>query len=508
MAVSIDDAFQHVGSMGRYQIRLVAMFLFCAFCAFGFQALLITFIAAEPGWTCAENSTACNFTEVQKPGSDMYKKRCDMNRSDWEFTKEFNSAVTQWELVCDRSILQSVSTSSIFAGWLLGAIVLSWVSDKTGRRKVAYFGSLLIIAFALLGAASPYFWMFVLCRAIVGFGIGGTSLNQFVLITEFVGPQHRNLAGTLVWFAWTFSYMALALFAYFLRDWQILTIVVSVTGIPFVLFWWFIPESVRWLLVKGRVMEGERILKDVAEFNKKEPLNEPLLVTANADCAPTASFFDLFRDRKMARLTIILWVAWAVNSMVYYGVSLSSPSLGGNMYFNFFLTSIIEIPSNGAAIYVMKKFGRKKSTVIPMILASFAAIGAVLLMKDTSDKGFYAGRIIMAMLAKFFILISFDSIYVYSAELLPTVVRNLGMGTASACGRAGSFLSSYVVWLERVHKLLPYGVMAAASLVAGLLCILLPETKDQPMPEVLEREPSEIELIPQEDSNQNKKQII
>lgn len=194
MAIPIDKAFEYVGSMGRYQIRLVAMFLFCAFFVMGFQTLLITFIAAEPGWTCVENSTVCNFTGIHKPGSKYYKKRCDMRRNDWEYTKEFNSVVDQvnmlkvipdcfdiyqhlfcliqWDLVCDRSILQSVSTSSIFAGWFLGAIVLSWVSDKTGRRKVAYFGSLLIVAFALLSSGAPYFWLFVLCRAVVGFGIG------------------------------------------------------------------------------------------------------------------------------------------------------------------------------------------------------------------------------------------------------------------------------------------------------------------------------------------------
>ena len=45
-----------------------------------------------------------------------------------------------------------------------------------------------------------------------------------------------------------------------------------------------------------------------------------------------------------------------INSMVYYGVSLSSPSLGGNIYLNFFLTSVIEIPANYAAIWCMNKY--------------------------------------------------------------------------------------------------------------------------------------------------------
>lgn len=39
--------------------------------------------------------------------------------------------------------------------------------------------------------------------------------------------------------------------------------------------------------------------------------------------------------------------------MVYYGVSFSTPTLGGNMYLNFFLASIIEIPANYVAIWAL-----------------------------------------------------------------------------------------------------------------------------------------------------------
>ena len=42
-----------------------------------------------------------------------------------------------------------------------------------------------------------------------------------------------------------------------------------------------------------------------------------------------------------------------VNGIVYYGVSFSTPTLGGNMYLNFFLTSVIEFPANFVAIWIM-----------------------------------------------------------------------------------------------------------------------------------------------------------
>lgn len=39
--------------------------------------------------------------------------------------------------------------------------------------------------------------------------------------------------------------------------------------------------------------------------------------------------------------------------MVYYGVSFSTPTLGGNIYLNFFLNSVIEIPANIVGIWAM-----------------------------------------------------------------------------------------------------------------------------------------------------------
>ena len=108
MAITIDEAFEQIGSMGCYQIRLLAIFVFCAFSVVGFQALLITFIAAEPGWKCADNSTACNLTGVHRPASKHYNFRCDLDRSDWEFTDDYTSAVTQvsWVACVEYSLFE------------------------------------------------------------------------------------------------------------------------------------------------------------------------------------------------------------------------------------------------------------------------------------------------------------------------------------------------------------------------------------------------------------------
>ncbi|CAH3192868.1 unnamed protein product, partial [Porites evermanni] len=327
-----------------------------------------------------------------------------------------------WDLICDKSILGSVSSSVIFVGWLLGNVLLGWISDKFGRRKPLYFTVCLAAVFGFAGAFSPLFWLFVSARFVVGFMLGGSGLVQFALITELVGVQHRHSAGIISFFAWATSLMTIPLFAYFIRDWKLLNTVLSALGLPSLFFWWLIPESPRWLLVKGKVEQAEKGLAEIARFNGKEMPQEPLLAPVDGEKS-SGGFRDLFATLKMSRITLVSWFGWFVNSMVYYGVSLSAPVLGGNMYLNFFLISALEVPANYATIFCNRKFGRKKTVIVPMVLAALASMGAVLLTRNTAETGFFVGRILMALTAKFFITVSFNAIYVFSAELFPTVVR-------------------------------------------------------------------------------------
>lgn len=52
--------------------------------------------------------------------------------------------------------------------------------------------------------------------------------------------------------------------------------------------------------------------------------------------------------------------------------------------------------------------------------------------------------ITLAMVGKLCITGAFDSLYVFSAEIFPTVVRNAGMGSSSAAARVGSMIAPYI----------------------------------------------------------------
>ena len=90
---------------------------------------------------------------------------------------------------------------------------------------------------------------------------------------------------------------------------------------------------------------------------------------------------------------------------------------------------------------------------------------------------------VAAMIGKSGVAASFALTYVYTAELLPTVVRTGGMGLVSMFARVGGVLAPMIVMLPGD---LPFLLFAVASFVAGLVILSLPETLGLPLPETVE----------------------
>lgn len=490
MALSIDEVLEKIGSLGLFQIRIILALSYMEWFNSGWQTMVVVFTVAEPPWHCVANSSNCTLTGSFKPGQENYGYRCNIPREQWEFDDDFTSVVTEYDLVCDRKFFASLTSSMVFAGWFIGAFIAGFVADRYGRKPYMFVTAFSLSVFGLLSAFPRVFWFYLLMRFLTGIGKGAVVLCLFVIATEYVGVRHRHVSGTSMWFSWTISLMTLSPMAYWLRDWRTLSIALGVVGLPVIFTWWVVPESARYLMLKGKVKEVEQILRKVARVNRKEYPEEPLIdPTANGSKdVRLGDIRDLFSNKHYTFKTLIGWICWITAAMVYYGVSLGSPDLGGSLYVNFVLISVVEFPGNIAAIWMMGRIGRKRTVVLTMILAAVSALGSVLLtMYDPgNDKGFYAGRIIMAMIAKFLIMITFDALYTYTAELYPTTVRNTALGSSIAIGRIGAFSAPFIVTLNRVHPLLPYGIMGILSLVAGLLYSTLPETKGRPTQEVIE----------------------
>ncbi|XP_041364045.1 solute carrier family 22 member 21-like isoform X2 [Gigantopelta aegis] len=180
------------------------------------------------------------------------------------------SFVTEWDLVCRKNYLAELSTTVYMAGAAVGSVLLAPFSDRFGRKwmMLGCFWAQNALGFSL--AWSDSIFTFTALRFFVGALYVTTSITSFVMMIEVFPSSHRMMPSVLMQGFWSAGVMTFALFGYFVQDWRKLEMVIALPSIVTVVYAWLLPESILWLISKGRVEEAERVLRTAAKTNRKE----------------------------------------------------------------------------------------------------------------------------------------------------------------------------------------------------------------------------------------------
>ncbi|KAM0791074.1 hypothetical protein ACM66B_004365 [Microbotryomycetes sp. NB124-2] len=166
---------------------------------------------------------------------------------------------------------------------LPGTIFLAWVADKYGRKMVGYIAGVFMLAGAVFGGCAQNVGQLIGSRVFLGFGTAGAMMCAASLIPEIAHPRVRAKAGG---FLTTFFYVG-SIFASWLTfamvyqtklgswGWRIPNLVQGLGPVVFLAGLYFVPESPRWLISKGREEEAHRIL---AEFHANGKLDDDLVM--------------------------------------------------------------------------------------------------------------------------------------------------------------------------------------------------------------------------------------
>ncbi|KAM3844920.1 organic cation/carnitine transporter 2-like isoform 4-T4 [Vipera latastei] len=396
-------------------------------------------------------------------------------------------AFGKWKLVCDNDWKAPLTVSLLFVGVLLGSFISGQLSDRFGRKNVLFITMGIQTAFSFLQIFSTSWEMFSVLFLIVGMGQISNYVAAFVLGAEILGKSIRIIYGTLgVCIFYAFGYMMLPLGAYFIRDWRLLLVALTIPGLLYFPLWWYIPESPRWLLSQGRIQEAEDIIRKAAERNHviapEVIFDLAELQALNSQVQQSCSILDLVRTPNIRSITIMSVILWMVISIGYFGLSLDTPNLHGDIYLNCFLSAVIEIPAYTISWLLLQYLPRRYSMAGVLFLG-----GCVLLFIQFVPAHLHVLSIILVMIGKFGITSSFSMVYVYTAELYPTIVRNMGVGASSMASRIGSILSPYFVYLGAYDRFLPYILMGSLTVLAGILTLFLPESYGTPLPDTIEQ---------------------
>ncbi|XP_077870425.1 organic cation transporter protein-like [Saccoglossus kowalevskii] len=405
-----------------------------------------------------------------------------------------SSVVTEWDLVCDRAWLREMARSSVYAGSLVGSLILSPLSDKFGRRPVIFIG-LLVNVFAGIGSAlSPFFQVFVAFQFVSGITFCSVFTTSYIYVQEWVGPSTRSFVGCTISLSHVLSMFVLAAISYFVLEWRALQLLISIPQSTILAYWWFVPESPRWLISQGRVKEAEVIIMKAARINKSDlcPLL-PMQGSWKVELETTKksvvdeqryTVFDLFRTATLRKVTLNVFFQWIAACMVYYGLTLNIELLPGNPYLNFCLSGLVEIPANLFSMVLMERLGRPKALCLYFTTAGVGCIASALVPKVTLILRIVSTS--LAVLGKLGATAAFYSSWVYATELFPTVLRNTGVGAAVCIARFGGFSVPFVSLLSKYWKPSVFIVYGGVSVFAGLLVLFLPETKNKHLPTTIQ----------------------
>jgi len=340
---------------------------------------------------------------------------------------------------------------SVLAVGTLGALPLATLADRFGRRRLIAAG---VAGFSLVTLASAYvpsladlafLRLFAVCFEVLVIGVAtaliveeapagsrGQAVSVLALLSG-LGTGITVIAYPLVAPHWRWLFMAGG---------------AGLVAAPFI--WWLLPE--------GRTWQGVRVTGSAIRLLMQPPWRRRIVVLA-------AMF---------ALLAVLLEPAGLLYTL-YASVVLSWSPV--QISFLIVVSGTAGAVSYLAGGYLTDRFGRRG----PAIALTVATAAATSLSFATSTVGFFVGNVLWSAFAS----AGTPVFGAWSGELFPTRARATAEAAIALAGAIGSIVGLQAVALLSASAGLGGAIeLEGIAAVAGaLLLFLLPETKQQPLPE-------------------------
>ncbi|MDB5363267.1 MAG: hypothetical protein JWO51_4564 [Rhodospirillales bacterium] len=377
--------------------------------------------------------------------------------------------------------VDKASFGSIFGagnfGYMLGALLLSSLGDRLGRRRLILFGVFLFSIFTLAAAYGSSLLELSVLRFVAGIGLGGAVPNAIALTVEYAPRGTKATRIALLYVAYTLGGVAAGLLsARLLSDygWTIIFQIGGWGGLAMgVLLLAFLPESARFLAQRRpddpalrRIVQRMRpglVLPADAQFSvAEEPVRR----------VPVAA---LFQDGRRP-VTLLLWLAYITGIMALQFMTSWLPTLiagtGISVSLAVFTASLFHVGGTIGNVSVGWLTDRKGIRTIA--LGFLVAVPVVAIMGPAST----SVPLLMAtvLTAGFFIVGSHNGLNAVAGIIYPTWMRSTGAGWTTGVGRIGSIigpvLGGFLISLDLPISLLFLCVTVPVAISAGAMGLL------------------------------------
>jgi putative MFS transporter len=363
--------------------------------------------------------------------------------------------------------LQFISLT--FVGMTIGALVTGFLGDRFGRR-FTYQINLLIFGLASLAAAfAQDMTQLITCRFVQGLGLGAEIVVGYSTLTEFVPPRTRGRWLSFMAFLVVAGFPVTALLGYLIIPsfgWRPMFII---AGVGSLIVWYLrknLPESPRWLELKGRTAEAETLMQSIEKEVKASAGALPPAARPAAVRHLTAS--AMLRPPILQRMIVGSWALITINTLIF-GFVIFLPQFflrqGLTIASSLAYTLVLSIASVGGCAlgaYLADFIGRRWSIIgasIVTIISGwiYAQFNAASDPAIVLSVGFV---LIVAIYVQTAILFG-----VYTPELFPTEIRLRANGICNTFGRGATVISPFIVGALMASYKLPGVIWLMIGLV-------------------------------------------
>ena len=398
----------------------------------------------------------------------------------------------QWHL---GSTETGLINSMTLLGAVVGAIVYGRVADLIGRKKIYGLEAAIMVIAALASAFSPNVVFLIVCRFVLGIGVGGDYPVSAVIMSEYANRRDRGKLVGLVFAMQALGtitgYVAgLALLSSGMATDSVWRTLLALGAVPAAMVLYSrrrMPESPRYLaLVEGRANEAVTGMADYSEG----------VLRAKAPKSPARLTFAQFITNRRYLLTLLGTAGtWFVFDYAYYGNSVSAPLIvkqvlgpgsttEQSLALNLIMFAVAAVPGYYLAAHFMDRIGHRRLQLIgfPIMGLMFLLIGVI--------PGVTAAVVPFLLLfgASYFFA-EFGpntTTFVLAAECYPTSARTTGHGISAGVAKLGAFIGVYL--FPDISK--AFGVSGALAFSAGMaligtfLTLLIPETTGRSLEQI------------------------
>ncbi len=405
------------------------------------------------------------------------------------------------------------ANSCALIGCLVGSIAAGSLADRCGRRPVLLISAVLFAVSSIFTGWAHTFTGFIIWRILGGSAIGLSSnvsplyiaeispasirgrlvsLNQFaivigILLAQVVNwriarPVAAGLTATALLHTWNVQ-----------LGWRWMFIAVAIPAVIFTVTSFFIPESPRWMLTRGRDADAHNVLRQIGgqTYASAEIANIRSSLAAEA-FVEASSWREILRPniRRIVLIGIGLAVLqqWTgINILFNYAAEVyRSAGYGANdIFLNIVITGAINLVFTILAMLLVDRIGRR-----PMMIFGCIGIGAShLLCAWAYRAGWPAGAVLVLTLSAIacYALTLAPVTWVLISEIFPNRVRSHGVSVAVSALWIASFLLTYSFpFLNRSvgssGTFLVYGVICLAGCV--FVAFTVPETKGRSLEQI------------------------